>query len=108
MARIGLALSGGLAPRDIVDCVRAAEDLGYESAWMLEGHGGDQFTILSACAMATTRILLGTSISSVFVRSVPTIAHGRGHRRSSIPPTFSLGPGVEPQGAGRGGTRDPL
>jgi alkanesulfonate monooxygenase SsuD/methylene tetrahydromethanopterin reductase-like flavin-dependent oxidoreductase (luciferase family) len=74
MARIGLALSGGLAPRDIVDCVRVAEDLGYESAWMLEGHGGDQFAILSACAMATTRILLGTSISSVFVRSVPTIA----------------------------------
>jgi hypothetical protein len=36
MARIGLALSGGLASRDIVDCVRAAEDLGYESAWMLE------------------------------------------------------------------------
>ena len=41
---------------------------------MLEGHGGDQFSLLTACALATQRILLGTSISSVFMRSVPTIA----------------------------------
>src|SRR5688572_9578141 len=74
MPRIGFALSRGLPPRDIVDCVRLAEELGYESAWVAEGHGGDQFAILSACAVATKRILLGTSISSVFVRSVPTIA----------------------------------
>src|SRR5919108_6188729 len=75
MARIGLALGGGgLSPRDIVDCVTLAEGLGYESAWVVEGHGGDQFSILTACALATKRILLGTSISSIFVRSVPTIA----------------------------------
>jgi len=74
MARIGFALSRGLPPADIVECVKLAEDLGYESAWVAEGHGGDQFAILSACAAVTKRILLGTSISSVFVRSVPTIA----------------------------------
>ena len=74
MARIGLALAGGMSPTDIVDCVKHAEDLGYESAWFAEGHGGDQFSILTACALATHRILLGTSISSIFVRSAPTIA----------------------------------
>jgi 5,10-methylenetetrahydromethanopterin reductase len=74
MARIGLALTGGLAPGEIVECVRFAEELGYESVWMEEGHGGDQFAILTACALSTTRIRLGTAISSVFVRSVPTIA----------------------------------
>jgi probable F420-dependent oxidoreductase len=75
MARIGVALSGGgLPPGDIVDCIKLADELGYESAWMAEGHGGDQFAILSACAVSTERILLGTSISSVFVRSAPTIA----------------------------------
>ena len=41
---------------------------------MAKAHAGDQFTILTACALATSRILLGTSISSVFVRSAPTIA----------------------------------
>ena len=73
MARIGVAFSGGLPPADIVECVRLADELGYESAWVAEGHGGDQFAILAACATATRRIRLGTSISSVFVRSAPTI-----------------------------------
>ena len=74
MARIGVAFSGGLSPAEIVECVQRAEELGYESAWVAEGHGGDQFAILAACAVATRRIVLGTSISSVFVRSIPTIA----------------------------------
>ncbi len=43
-------------------------------AWVAEGHGGDQFAVLAACAMRTSRIRLGTSISSVFVRTAPTIA----------------------------------
>ena len=74
MRRIGVALGGGLRARDIVECVKLAEDLGYESAWIAEGHGGDQFALLAACATATRRMLLGTSISSVFVRTAPTIA----------------------------------
>ena len=73
--RIGIGFSSsGLTPGEIVECVRLAEELGYESAWMTEGHAGDQFAILGACAVATTRIKLGTAISSVFVRSAPTIA----------------------------------
>jgi probable F420-dependent oxidoreductase len=73
MPRLGVAFSGGLPPGDIVECVKLAETLGYESAWVAEGHGGDQFAVLAACAVATRRILLGTSISSVFVRSATTI-----------------------------------
>ncbi|HVZ10214.1 LLM class flavin-dependent oxidoreductase [Rhodopila sp.] len=74
MSRLGIAISGGPNPAEIVDLVVLAESLGYESAWVAEGHGGDQFAILAACAMRTSRIRLGTSISSVFVRSAPTIA----------------------------------
>ena len=74
MGRIGVAFSGGLQPTEIVECVQLAEELGYESAWVAEGHGGDQFSILTACALKTKTILLGTSITSVFVRSAPTIA----------------------------------
>ena len=73
-SRIGIAISGGPNPADIVDLVVLAEQLGYESAWVAEGHGGDQFALLAACAMRTSRILLGTAISSVFVRTAPTIA----------------------------------
>jgi alkanesulfonate monooxygenase SsuD/methylene tetrahydromethanopterin reductase-like flavin-dependent oxidoreductase (luciferase family) len=72
--RVGIAFSGGPTPGEIVDCVKLAERLGYESAWVAEGHGGDQFAVLAACAIQTSRILLGTSITSVFVRTAPTIA----------------------------------
>ena len=74
MARIGVAFSGGLQPPEIVECIQLADELGYESARVAEGHGGDQFSVLTAAALKTTNILLGTSITSVFVRSVPTIA----------------------------------
>jgi len=74
MSRIGIAVSGGRNPAEIVELVVLAESLGYESAWVAEGHGGDQFAVLAACAMRTSRIKLGTGISSVFVRSAPTIA----------------------------------
>jgi alkanesulfonate monooxygenase SsuD/methylene tetrahydromethanopterin reductase-like flavin-dependent oxidoreductase (luciferase family) len=75
MERLGVAFAGGgMSPPQVVECVKLAEELGYESAWVAEGHGGDQFSILTACALNTERILLGTSISSVFVRSAPTIA----------------------------------
>src|SRR5215469_10498010 len=74
MKRLGIAFSGGAGPAEIVECVKLAEELGYESAWVAEGHGGDQFAVLAACATVTRRIRLGTAISSVFVRSAPTIA----------------------------------
>ena len=74
MERIGVGFSGGMSPKDIVECVKVAEELGYESAWVAEGHGGDQFSVLTACAAVTERIKLGTSITSVFVRTPPTIA----------------------------------
>lgn len=74
MERIGVGFSGGMSPQDIVKCVQLAEKLGYESAWVAEGHGGDQFSVLTACAVATERIKLGTSITSVYVRTAPTIA----------------------------------
>lgn len=72
--RIGIGFSGGPNANEIVACVKLAEELGYESAWVAEGHGGDQFAALSACAVLTERIILGTNITSVFVRTVPTIA----------------------------------
>ena len=74
MSRQAAAIPLGMAPRDAVEFVRRAEALGYESAWMAEGHGGDHFAIFAACAQVTNTIQLGTSVTSVYVRSAPTIA----------------------------------
>lgn len=71
---LGFAVSGGPNASEIVGLSRLAEDLGYTSAWVAEGHGGDQFAVLGAVATATGRLQLGTAITSVFVRSAPTIA----------------------------------
>ena len=74
MSRVGVAFSAGLNASETVECAQLAESLGYDSVWMAEGHGGDQFAVLSAVAAQTNRVKLGTCISSVFVRSAPTIA----------------------------------
>ena len=72
---LGIGLSGqDMTPLEVVECCRLADQLGYDSFWLSEGHGGDQFTTLTACALATENIKLGTSIISVYVRSAPTIA----------------------------------
>ncbi|MFQ5761629.1 MAG: LLM class flavin-dependent oxidoreductase [Candidatus Bathyarchaeia archaeon] len=76
MAKIGIAFWRRLQPADVVECSKHAERRGFTSAWMVEGHGGDAFSLATACALGTERILLGTSVVSVFVRSPPTIALG--------------------------------
>jgi len=74
MAPLGIAFSGGPTPAEIAGLIGLAEACGYDSAWVAEGHGGDQFAILAAAAVQTSRIRLGTGITSVFVRTAPTIA----------------------------------
>jgi alkanesulfonate monooxygenase SsuD/methylene tetrahydromethanopterin reductase-like flavin-dependent oxidoreductase (luciferase family) len=56
MDRLGIALGAGLSPADTVECARLAEQAGYESVWIVEGHGGGQFSLLTACALATTSV----------------------------------------------------
>ena len=69
---IGIGAAGSINEKQRF--ARFAEELGYHSIWMPEGRSGDQFSILTACALATTRIRVGTNISSVFVRTAPLIA----------------------------------
>ncbi len=76
MSKVGISFWGGMTANDIVECVKLAERRRFSSAWMAEGHGWDAFSILTACALSTKKIKLGTSIVSVFVRSAPTIALG--------------------------------
>jgi len=74
MANLGIAVSGGPNASEIVRLMKLAEELGYTSGWVAEGHGGDQFAVLGAVATATSKLQLGTAITSVFVRTIPTIA----------------------------------
>ena len=73
MEDVGLWLPSSLPITDFPEITRLADELGYHSVWASEGRHGDQFSILTACALASKRIKLGTNISSVFVRSAPLI-----------------------------------
>ena len=69
MKRLGIAFSGGPNPAEIVECVKLAEALGYESAWVAEGHGGDQFAVLAACAADALTADAATALASQLTRS---------------------------------------
>ncbi len=92
--KVGIGLWGGMNAIDQVRCVIRAEKEGLDSAWIAEGHGGDAFSTLAASALSTKRIVLGTSIVSVFVRSPPTIALGAGTVDSLSKGRFILGLGT--------------
>lgn len=55
------------------DLVRLAEQHGYDSAWLPESHGREVFTELTALALSSERLRLGSGIVPVFSR-LPTVA----------------------------------
>lgn len=53
----------------MLEFVRAADRLGYDTVWVPEAYGWDAFTILAQLAGVTERIKLATGIVNVFSRS---------------------------------------
>ena len=51
-----------------------AEDLGYDSIWIPEAWGYEQFQLLAEIACVTRRLKLGTGITNVFSRSPGLLA----------------------------------
>jgi F420-dependent oxidoreductase-like protein len=81
MRRVGLYLGRlpgfdkrGFDRRELIECVQAADQSGYDSFWMPEAWEYDAFAILSELAVKTERISLGTGIINVFSRSPALIA----------------------------------
>ena len=73
MHEFGFWLPSIAPPQDLPAFAVRAEELGYDSVWASEGRHGDQFSLLTACALATSRIKLGTNIASIFTRSAPLL-----------------------------------
>ena len=102
MERIGVAFAGGgMTPPEIVECVQLAEELGYESAWVAEGHGGDQFSILTACALADFADTSGHQHQQRLRPERSHHRHGGRVRGSFFQRPLHPRLGQQPQGAGR-------
>lgn len=76
MKRIGIAVSGALNTHDAIHCVKAAEELGYESAWVTESTSREAFSFAQALASATNRIKVGPGIANIYTRPPSLLAMG--------------------------------
>jgi F420-dependent oxidoreductase-like protein len=59
---------------DVLEKVRLADQLGYESIWMGEAWGYELFTSLTDIARVTSRMKIGAGVANVFSRSPAVIA----------------------------------
>lgn len=58
----------------VLRTARLADDLGYDSVWVPEAWGYEQFQLLAEIALATKRLRVATGIANVFSRSPGLLA----------------------------------
>lgn len=98
--RLGLSLgylTGGdlaAAAAAALDLTRAAEDAGYDSAWVAEAYGTDAVSVLGWLAAGTTRIGLGSAVLQVPARAPAAAAMAAATLDALSGGRFRLGLGV--------------
>jgi 5,10-methylenetetrahydromethanopterin reductase len=98
-ARTGLALRDPLPWPHLVQAVQTAEETGYEAVFVPEIAGRESFSTLSGFAIATSSIVLGSGVVSVWSRHPSTTAMGAATIQELSGGRFILGVGA---GASRG------
>jgi probable F420-dependent oxidoreductase len=75
VTRIGVRLrEERLTMRQLIELARLVEARGYDSIWVPEGSGKEAFSQLTAYALATQRLHLGTGIATIYSRSPSLLA----------------------------------
>ncbi|MFI5009792.1 MAG: LLM class flavin-dependent oxidoreductase [Solirubrobacterales bacterium] len=70
----GCFISTGRSLEEAVERVRLAESLGYESVYVTHIAGRESLTVLTAYALATSRIRVGTGVVPIYTRTPATMA----------------------------------
>ena len=70
----GCFISTGRSLAEAVERVRLAESLGYESVYVTHIAGRESLTVLTAYALATSRIRVGTGVVPIYTRTPATMA----------------------------------
>jgi probable F420-dependent oxidoreductase len=70
---LGCFVSTGRSMEQAIERVRHAEALGYESAYVTHIAGRESLTVLTAYAMRTERIRLGTGVVPIYTRTPATM-----------------------------------
>ncbi len=70
----GCFISTGRSFEDAIERVKLAESLGYEAVYVTHIAGRESLTVLSAYALSTSRIRLGTGVVPIYTRTPATMA----------------------------------
>ncbi len=96
-AGLALPLNLGLPVAGYVDIARRAEALGYDRVWAAEAGNNDAFGLLTACAVATSRVGLATGVLPIFTRTPSLMAQCAATLQDVSNGRFTLGLGVSSQ-----------
>jgi alkanesulfonate monooxygenase SsuD/methylene tetrahydromethanopterin reductase-like flavin-dependent oxidoreductase (luciferase family) len=91
---IGCFISAGKSLEAAVTRVRLAEELGYERAFTTHINGAESLTLLTAYALATERIQVGTGVVPIYTRTPATMAQTAGTIAALSGDRLILGVGV--------------
>jgi alkanesulfonate monooxygenase SsuD/methylene tetrahydromethanopterin reductase-like flavin-dependent oxidoreductase (luciferase family) len=70
----GCFISTGRSLENAIERVKLAESLGYESVYVTHIAGRESLTVLTAYALATSRIRVGTGVVPIYTRTPATMA----------------------------------
>jgi alkanesulfonate monooxygenase SsuD/methylene tetrahydromethanopterin reductase-like flavin-dependent oxidoreductase (luciferase family) len=93
-AGVTLADYAGVSMEAIVRCARLAEDLGYQGFWITEDNVRDAFLVVDRVARGTSRILVGTSVTSAYARTPTALALTAATIQNAAEGRFVLGVGT--------------
>jgi len=91
---LGCFVSTGRSFEQAVARVQRAEELGYESVYVTHIAGRESLTVLTAYAMRTSRIRLGTGVVPIYTRTPATMAQTAATIDDLSGGRFTLGLGV--------------
>lgn len=105
--RVGIRIPPCTRADRIVDTVRRAEALGFDEAWFPDSQllWRDVFTTLTAAALGTERIGLGTAVTNLVTRHPAVVASAARSVAELAPGRFTLGLGVGNSSVGPVGLR---
>src|SRR3954468_18776137 len=70
----GCFISTGRSLQSAIDRVKLAEELGYEAVYVTQIAGRDALTVITAYALNTERIRVGTGVVPIYTRTPATMA----------------------------------
>jgi 5,10-methylenetetrahydromethanopterin reductase len=105
--RLGVRIPPCSRVDELVDTVRRAEELGFDRVWFPDSQllWRDVFTVLTAAALGTERIGLGTAVTNLATRHPTVVASAARSVAEIAPGRFVLGLGVGNSAVGPVGLR---